>query len=258
MLILAYHSVHPRRRDALAVPPERFRRHLQFVARQFRVLPLSVLAAQVVEGGASAQAAAITLDDGYRDNLEYALPILRDLALPATVFLTAGYIGSGAVLASEAVIAQNGGRRGDHAFLTWREAAALVAAGVEIGSHSVNHPRLTTLPRAQARKEIQESKAILEDRLGVPVPVFCYPYGDLDDDIRQLVAEAGYLGATVTPRHPLPPTDPLRLPRIGIYHHTGPLAFRLKVLPRFAALRRRPLLWQAARALGESRRKGAS
>jgi peptidoglycan/xylan/chitin deacetylase (PgdA/CDA1 family) len=82
---------------------------------------------------------------------------------------------------------------------------------------------LTSLPPAVARAEIFESKKALEDRFGLPIRYFCYPYGDCNEQVRGWVAEAGYEAAvTVEPGVNGPDADPLRLRRfIARQHHTG-------------------------------------
>jgi peptidoglycan/xylan/chitin deacetylase (PgdA/CDA1 family) len=73
-----------------------------------------------------------------------------------------------------------------------------LAAGHEIGSHTLTHPHLTQLPPGQAREEIFASKKKLEDLFGRPIRHFCYPYGDWNEVIRELVQEAGYETACTT------------------------------------------------------------
>jgi peptidoglycan/xylan/chitin deacetylase (PgdA/CDA1 family) len=73
-----------------------------------------------------------------------------------------------------------------------------LAAGHQIGSHTLTHPWLTRLSPAAAREEIFASKKRLEDAFGVPVGHFCYPYGDWNPAVRDLVAEAGYRAACTT------------------------------------------------------------
>ena len=67
-----------------------------------------------------------------------------------------------------------------------------LAAGHQIGSHTLTHPCLTRLPPAQAREEITASRKKLEDLFGVAIRHFCYPYGDRDERTCDLVMEAGY------------------------------------------------------------------
>ena len=103
--------------------------------------------------------------------------------------------------------------------LAWRSDAVQVhewmAAGHEIGAHTCTHPWLTRIPLAEAREEIFASKARLEDLFGSPVRHFCYPYGDWNPAVRDLVVEAGYATACTTePGLNRPEGDPFRLRRL--------------------------------------------
>jgi peptidoglycan/xylan/chitin deacetylase (PgdA/CDA1 family) len=86
---------------------------------------------------------------------------------------------------------------------------------MEIGSHTVTHPDLTTLGFDQIRAELAESRAAIEAAIGAPVASFCYPAGRFDDDVAALAHEAGYLSATTT-MPDLPEGDLMRLPRLRV------------------------------------------
>jgi peptidoglycan-N-acetylglucosamine deacetylase len=103
----------------------------------------------------------------------------------------------------------------------------LAAAGFEIGSHTLTHPRLDRLPVEAARREIDDGKAALEDALSAPVTSFCYPYGAYGPEHPALVREAGFTLARTIRRYWLaPPDDPFQLPtsshasryRADLYH----------------------------------------
>jgi peptidoglycan/xylan/chitin deacetylase (PgdA/CDA1 family) len=84
-----------------------------------------------------------------------------------------------------------------------------LAAGHEIGSHSLTHPWLTRLPVPAAREEIAASRKQLEDLFGVPIAHFCYPYGDWNEKVRNLVEAAGYKTACTTQPGVNTPADSL-------------------------------------------------
>jgi len=90
-----------------------------------------------------------------------------------------------------------------------------LAAGHEIGSHSMTHRNLRHVSPGDAREEIAASKKALEDRFGVEVPHFCYPFGSWNDSVRDLVAAAGYRTACTVLFGVNPPgTSPFELRRI--------------------------------------------
>jgi peptidoglycan/xylan/chitin deacetylase (PgdA/CDA1 family) len=99
-----------------------------------------------------------------------------------------------------------------------------LGAGHRIGSHSLSHLRLTRLSRRDAQEEILASKKKLEDILGAPVEDFCYPYGDWNESVRDLVMEAGYRTACTTDFGVnTPGVSPLSLRRITVRHPTRSL-----------------------------------
>ena len=78
----------------------------------------------------------------------------------------------------------------------------------EIGAHTLTHPDLTRLSRAAKKNEIEGGKKWLEDVIGRPVAMFCYPFGRFDAEAKELVAQAGFKGARTTRQFVIaPPTD---------------------------------------------------
>jgi peptidoglycan/xylan/chitin deacetylase (PgdA/CDA1 family) len=106
---------------------------------------------------------------------------------------------------------------------------------VTFGSHTLTHPHLTALSEPEWRRELTESKRLLEDRLGRPVETLAYPYGDFSPAIAAAAREAGYrAGFTTIPglnslAGPAGPTDPAALRRMNIRRHAGLWQFRRKV-----------------------------
>lgn len=151
---------------------------------------------------------AVTFDDGYAGVAEQALPVLERRKIPAIEFLVAGKLGG----CNEWDVA-----KGDVAqpLMDAAQVRTWLAAGHQIGSHSLTHPNLRKIPPAQAREEISASKKLLEDTFGVAVQHFCYPYGSYTEVIRDLVAEAGYQTAcTVKHGVSLPGESPFELKRL--------------------------------------------
>jgi peptidoglycan/xylan/chitin deacetylase (PgdA/CDA1 family) len=127
----------------------------------------------------------ITFDDGCRDVMEHGLEPLSRHRFRAIQFLVSGLLGR----TNEWDIA-----KGDvpEALMDDGQIREWLAAGHEIGSHSATHRNLRRIALADAREEIFASKKVLEDRFGLEVRHFCYPYGSWNEAVRDLVGEAGY------------------------------------------------------------------
>lgn len=171
-------------------------------AAGFQSVPLN--AAKLGVGGTF----TVTFDDGYAGVIETALPVLERQKVTAIEFLIAGKLGG----RNDWDIA-----KGDVAqpLMDAAQVRTWLAAGHQIGSHSLTHPNLRKIPLVQAREEISASKKRLEDTFGVAVEHFCYPYGSYTEAIRDLVAAAGYQTAcTVQHGVPQPGDSPYELKRI--------------------------------------------
>jgi peptidoglycan/xylan/chitin deacetylase (PgdA/CDA1 family) len=157
----------------------------------------------------------LSFDDGHATWRDVVAPILADLGVPATFFVTTGLIG------------QPGN-------LTWSDVRDLIAAGHNVGSHTITHPRLADCDHGTARREIAESKRELEEELGAEVRDFAAPYGNPDVDVRDgdvhAAREAGYRSFATTLRPAMHPGDsPMWIHRQGL-HPAWPLrAVRTRV-----------------------------
>jgi peptidoglycan/xylan/chitin deacetylase (PgdA/CDA1 family) len=147
---------------------------------------------------------AITFDDGYRDVLWNAAPLLHRLRMRATEFVISGRVDDG-----------------DPSFLSWPELRRLERMGFAIGSHTVHHLDLTVLPRAQVQYELDASRAALMSHLHRPISWFAYPAGREDALVRALVRRAGYLAAVTTqPGAEQDGRQPFLLHRDAVYSWT--------------------------------------
>jgi peptidoglycan/xylan/chitin deacetylase (PgdA/CDA1 family) len=223
--ILTYHNIANAPRDirrwrSLYVGPAAFARQM-WLLRRFGYRGLSMSDAMpYLRGERSGRIAVITLDDGYADNLESALPILQRYGFSATCYVVSGSIGQYNQWDDERL----GVRK---PLMSVQQLRSWQHGGMEVGAHTVSHPRLTQCSDAQLRDEIHGSKATLEDHLGVPVTQFCYPYGDADDRVAGVVREAGFAAATTTRRgRASAGMDLWQLPRVQIARH--------HLLPQFA------------------------
>ncbi len=188
--ILMYHAIgRPgERASRYVLPVARLRRQLAWLKlRGYDVIALDeFVRARIEHRLPPEKSVVLTLDDGYRDNAELALPALERHGFPATVFLVTAAGGR----AGWDRAAETEGRK----LLGLADAAALTGR-LAFGAHSRTHPSLPRLAPAELAREVGECRVELESALGAPVPVFAYPYGETDARVEEEVAAAGYLAA---------------------------------------------------------------
>lgn len=179
--VLAYHAVSDTPGDRYAVSPGMFERHVRLLAQHFRFVTASqAYATWRGNGRFSHDLALLTFDDGYRDFLSIA-PVLDELGIKATLFVLAQWVGR------ENTWDRGAFTRRRH--LDWAELGRVVALGHEVGSHTLDHYRLTMLPPGDAAREVIESKTALESRLGQPVRAISYPFGSVNAAVMGVVRE---------------------------------------------------------------------
>jgi peptidoglycan/xylan/chitin deacetylase (PgdA/CDA1 family) len=241
MLILAYHRVNPEVRDGLSVSPDTLRQHLATLVD--RGWGNAVLEEVLGEGPSSLpqKSFAVTLDDGYQDNYFHAKPVLEEMGMRATVYLVSSMIDSDRPFPWLKLKAPD---RFDEMDLHMTTEQLDGSRGVfTYGSHTATHPMLSELDAGPARDEIARSKSDLETRLGIDVSTFCYPAGNFNAETVNLVREAGYAAAVVTPNRYIPETMHT-LHRVGIYSHITPRLFAVKTSRMFEIAQRNRIFWE--------------
>jgi len=214
--VLAYHKVSPDPHPFFApVHPDVFEKQIDFLSRRYRVMPLLELVERSRSGDVPARAVAITFDDGYRDNYDYAFPILKKYRVGATIFVSTGAIDTGEplwhdrifdafrfatvehalslkpVLAKAKELYGEGRQRfvekieaalrpaleetAKDRMLTWHQIRQMHAAGIDFGSHTVSHTILTRIPRHELVRELCESREQISGHLG-GVPISSFAY----------------------------------------------------------------------------------
>lgn len=252
VLVLCYHAVSDTWPSRLAVDVEALRRQVaELLDRGYRGVTFSEAVAR-----GKAKRLAVTFDDGYANMLTDALPVLRELGVPGTVFVPTDFPDHPEPMAWPGV---DNWSESEHAAeltpLNWEQIQTLADAGWEIGSHTCSHPRLTELDDDDLARELSESRAELERRLGRPCRSIAYPYGDVDERVVEAARAAGYVAGAGLPSAFEPPR-PLLWPRVGIYRADGEFAFRAKV-SRFTRWLRRTDAWTTVRNARDSRRRSS-
>lgn len=223
-VILMYHAVIPGQTVPAwpwAVSMQQFRDQLDFLATEGYQTPTMAELAAAPAKTWQGRTAVITFDDGYADNLA-ACEELQRRGMRATWFIVAGSVGQPPRWPDDG---RPAGR-----LLNTDELREMQENGMEIGSHTVNHVRLTGLDDVSLMQELTHSKAMLEDMLGNPVGSFAYPYGDWDARCVQAAQQAGYAAACTTEAGwALRDQSPYQLRRLTIFNTDTPGRFTRKL-----------------------------
>ena len=267
-IILMYHSVAQDEEARFIEPanriaPRLFERQMAFLREGRRVVALSQMVDDLVRGRTPpAGTVCITFDDGYRDNLTVAAPILEQYRLPATLFLATGYVERAQTQWSDTLYWLLGGHpcsaglhsclleanyeermkllaglqraappaaRPPRLMLDWDDARRLVRRYplFEIAGHTRDHIDLTRHP-GEARAQIEGCAEDLRRELGVEAQHFAFPYGRSCAGTRQAVIDAGWRSAVVADaaRRIGPETDRYAMPRIETPRSMTQLRFK--------------------------------
>ena len=191
-MILMYHHVtpvsdvplHPDPNEGwnYCISPKGFERQLvALMQRGYRFISLAELVDDIRNHGAEdPKSLTLTFDDGWSDNFGFALPILTELSIPATFFVTTAHIRND---------------EDDSRKISVAQLKELMHAGMTIGGHTRSHPDLTALQPGLACEEIVGCKDDLEGVLGTQIEFFAYPGGTFNRTVARLAQEAGYTAA---------------------------------------------------------------
>ena len=198
---------------------------------------------------------AVTFDDAYRSVGQLALPLLRELGVPATVFAPTAFVGDPTARGWEGTDTWAGTEwAAEVAVMGWPELGELAEAGWEVGSHTRTHPRLPQLGDAELRDELAGSREEIERALGAPCRSLAYPYGALDRRVAGVARAAGYTAAGGLLPGRVSARDPLRAPRISVGRGWSDETLRRRARPWFRELQASPLWPVVPRLLGLVRR----
>src|SRR6201997_265804 len=222
--VLMYHKVNDLPGNRMSMPVSLFDEQMdQLRVLGYNVVDLDAVLAHYVSGRPLPEGAVlITFDDGYRDNLVNAAPVLERHGYRAVQFVPIAYVGDSQPLPHERYLAAHGVH---NPTVDWEEIRELERYGVRIESHGISHKPLAELEIDEAAREIAISKLKLEERLGRRVRAFSYVKGseaDYKPVHPSLVRQAGYdLAFTAVSGANGPNSDPLQLRRYNIepYSH---------------------------------------
>lgn len=281
--ILLFHRVHPVR-DVMWDPmdPKRFENILKFVKKNYTVLPILEIL-DTKPAPIKKPFAAITFDDGYKDFIEYSLPIMDRLKMSSSIYVVTDCISKNKptwtfevdylffntnklqidwtidtsflpddfkkdkfinkqeliafclkfkqyikkipeekrrILLQDLLRSFNDVTIPADLMMSWKEVKQIINAGVEVGSHTVTHPPLATLSKADLDKELQESKAEFFNNTGINTRVISYPVGSYNQQVKEASLLAGYdFGLAVNHTiYDVNNRDAFEIPRIELYN----------------------------------------
>ncbi len=213
-VILYYHSVPEKYRNAFA-------RQMDVVVRLTQPISIDHFPNLLL----GTRYSAITFDDGFENVIDYAIPELQRRNIPATIFLTKGYLGEYANWWPES----SSERRDRIAPIEkWRQ---LPSGIVDFGSHTLTHPHLSELGEAHARRELLDSRLMLQELLDRKIISFSFPYGDYNEKLLDWCRDAGYKRVfTSMPCNAFRKEDEFPSGRVKAEPTDWPLEFRLKLM----------------------------
>jgi len=180
--ILTYHSIDgDEQKTKLSLSAASFALQMEYLYKnKYKVISLAEMADLIrAKKRIPHRTVTITFDDGFRNNYLCAYPILKRYGFPATFFVVVGWVGS-------------------DRYMTWDDLKELSKNNITVGSHTMAHHWLPSMDNDALRREIYDSKKILEDHLGSQVLFLAYPLGAYDDKVKTMVKEAGYAAACGT------------------------------------------------------------
>jgi len=210
--VLMYHRIdHAAQKSKLSVAPKSFQKQLFWLKRwKTEVIPLQELVDALKTGEAlHPKTRVVTFDDGYENFFTEAYPALKKYNVPATVFVVLAWVGK-------------------EGFMTWDQLQVLAKDPlVTLGSHTLSHAWLPSLDDEALRQELEGSRRLLQEGLGQPIRLLCYPAGAFDARVRSAAVAAGYEGAVATNPGPhYPDDDPYAVKRVRISRTSdNPLVF---------------------------------
>lgn len=177
VIILAYHKVDDSN-EQYSISPAEFERQISYLAESgYHTISLKdMYEAFSKNQKLPAKSIVITFDDGYKDNLENALPIMEKYGMKGTVFVLAGSVGQ-------------------PDYLSWQDIKKMQSQKTEIGSHTFSHYNLSELDSGQQIEELKTSKTVLEEKLGTKIDFLAYPFGAYNKSAIEGLQKSGYLGA---------------------------------------------------------------
>ncbi len=229
---LCYHSIAPAGPRYLTVSPELFEAQLdQIESRGLRSGDLATLEG-LAGGGAITPSAFLTFDDGFLNNYETVLPLLRERGMRAFVFVLPPLVDTGGPLVWPEVATDAERYPETMRSVTWEMLAEMGEEVFEVGAHTLTHPHLPDLDEEELREELSASRRMVKERLGA-CDTLAYPFGEWSPRVAAAAADCGYRFAFTLPTdYGQRDADELMIPRVNVDYRDSGSRFGAKLSPR--------------------------
>lgn len=228
---LIYHSIRGDLPLELDLPPQLLERQLAYLAATEQVIDYATAIRALTRGSLPpGHRYVLTFDDGYRDFYTTVFPLLQQWQLPATLFVTTGFVDDRVaypMLSHPKLVVEP---------VTWTMLGEMAASGlVTLGAHTHHHPLLTECSADQVTEELVQPLERFQRELGITPVHFCYPQARWNEAVERQV-QTHYQTAVIGEGHWATTTNfvPHRIPRIPIRRSDGWRFFQAKVEGRMA------------------------
>jgi peptidoglycan/xylan/chitin deacetylase (PgdA/CDA1 family) len=223
--IIVYHSV-DESGSCISMRASEFKKQMEFIKdKGYKTLTASELVDILrKKGSMPKKAVVLTFDDGFENNYNVVFPILKSLALTATIFLTTDYIGKKCTWDKKNDIP-------DLPLLSWEMISEMSKFGIDFQSHTATHSNLPLLSEDRIRDELRRSRLIIENKLLKKCDILCYPYAEFDIRVIRILQEEGYVAAFAG--HP-DREDIYSIRRVGSAQFSSMLAFKTALKGTFS------------------------
>lgn len=216
--VLMYHMV-TEDKDFFAVTPAQLRTQLETISHCADIVPLADIVALAKGKRFKRDIVALTFDDGYRDFIENALPILHEYGAPATLFVAGGHVDRAAL-------------GNEYPLVDASDRAVLSDPLVTLGSHAITHRKLPRLTPEELTHELTGSKTYIEETYGTQVHYLAYPKGSWNSAVAAEAERAGYTAAFTVGNRSIRGVEGLfGFPRIQVDSTTSHIEFKAKLTP---------------------------
>ncbi len=247
--VFMYHHISPHKGDMVTVAPDVFEGQMRFLAESgYKTLSAEEIVSHADgKSAVGGKAVAITFDDGYLDNYAHAFPILKKYNIKTTIFIVTDWVEA----ASNKVRSQKSEVRSDtvitpsheecknliassqahKAVINWDMIKEMQKSGLtDFYSHTMSHRKCAELSYEDLRKELNNSKTVIEEKLRKPCPYLCWPKGSYNDLSVKAAQDVGYTALFTTKKGVVKKgSDRFSIERIAVKDNVGWFKSRVRI-----------------------------